>query len=162
MNLSSTVLILALIIGVGVVLGLALYAKKLWGEVGRRQKQAQAEHDRAKQQCLANLDVLSQAVIADQVDLIEGVLRCCVILDIYDAGLFERPALKPLLNIREKAQRFHTHDARQELTPRERMKEDKERLELAGEYRNDIRAAAFDIQTLSAGHAGAVMAHEAH
>ncbi|MCM2130742.1 DUF2489 domain-containing protein [Larsenimonas rhizosphaerae] len=133
------------------VAGLALYAHRLWKEVRVRQARAASEVERARVQCLANLDVISRAMLADQVDLVEGVLRACVIIDILDSTLFEREPLKVLPEIREKTAHLHTHQSRSELPARERMKEDRERLNIAGNYRDRIHAAAMELQGMCSG-----------
>ena len=119
--------------------------------VRSRQAKAASEIERARVQCMANLDVISRAMLADQVDLVEGVLRACVIVDILDSTLFDRESLKVLLEVRERTAHLHTHQSRSELSARERMKEDRERLNIAGNYRDRIHAAAMDLQAMCSG-----------
>ncbi|WP_136067623.1 DUF2489 domain-containing protein [Modicisalibacter radicis] len=124
------------------VLGLAAYAWRLWQEVRRRERFRAEEVRRANDNCLENLDIIARAMQAEQVDLTEGSLRCKVLLEIIDPRLLERESLQVFDEVHRRTAHLHTHTARQSLSPRERMSEDRERLALEAELRQRILAAA--------------------
>lgn len=132
------------LLGVAVIaiLGLAGYAWRLWHEVRRRERFRAEEVRRANDNCLESLDIIARAMKADQVDLTEGSLRCKVLLEIIDPRLLERESLQVFDEVHRRTAHLHTHTARQELSPRERMNEDRERLAVEAELRQRILAAA--------------------
>jgi len=128
--------------GLVIVIGLGGYALSLWREVGRRELFRREEVRRANDNCLESLDVIARAMLADQVDLVEGSLRCKVLLEIIDPVLLERSAFHVFVGVHRRTAHLHTHSARRALTPRQRMQEDRQRLAVAGELRQAIRDAA--------------------
>ena len=71
------------------MVSLAAYAWRLWREVERRKAFRAAEIARANQNCIDSLSALSQAMVERQVDMVEGALRCKVLLDIIDNRLVD-------------------------------------------------------------------------
>ncbi|MGC3872376.1 DUF2489 domain-containing protein [Halomonas sp. GXIMD04776] len=132
-------------IAIIVIIGLAGYALTLWREVKRRRTFREEEVRRANDNCLESLDVIARAMLAEQVDLIEGSLRCKVLLEIIDPALLERPTFKPFDDVHQRTAHLHTHSARRELTPRERFKEDRERIGVEEALHDDIQAAAAAV-----------------
>ncbi|WP_048306616.1 DUF2489 domain-containing protein [Halomonas sp. PR-M31] len=132
-------------IAVIVVVALAGYALKLLREVKRRQAFREDEIRRANNNCLESLEMIAQAMLADQVDLIEGSLRCKVLLEIIDPALLERRVFSPFGEVYQRTAHLHTHSARRALTPRERFKEDRERITVEQSLQDDIRTAASAV-----------------
>nr|WP_298372441.1 DUF2489 domain-containing protein [uncultured Halomonas sp.] len=132
-------------VAVIVVVALAGYALKLLREVKRRQAFREDEIRRANNNCLESLEMIAQAMLADQVDLIEGSLRCKVLLEIIDPALLERRAFSPFGEVYQRTAHLHTHSARRALTPRERFKEDRERITVEQSLQDDIRTAASAV-----------------
>ncbi len=124
------------------ILGLAGYAWRLWQEVRRREQFRVEEVRRANDNCLESLDIIARAMQAEQVGLTEGSLRCKVLLEIIDPRLLERESLQVFSEVHRRTAHLHTHTARRELSPRERMSEDRERLALEDELRPRILDAA--------------------
>ena len=75
-----------IVAGLAVVIlaGLGAYALTLWKEVRRREAFKREEVERANQQCLSSLDAIARSMISRQVDLVEGSMRCKVLLEIID------------------------------------------------------------------------------
>ncbi|SHE89587.1 Protein of unknown function [Modicisalibacter ilicicola DSM 19980] len=136
---------LLLALALAVVLGLAGYAWTLWREVRRRQAFREEEVRRANDNCLESLDMIARAMLAEQVDLTEGSLRCKVLLEIIDPALLERSIFQPFDQVHQRTAHLHTHSARQSLTPRERLEEDRQRLEVEDDLRDSILAAADGV-----------------
>ena len=78
----------------------------------------------------------------EQVDITEGAWRCKVLLEIIDPSLTERTEFKAFAEHYRRTQHLNTHSARQQLTARERMQEDKERLMAENDMREAVLKAA--------------------
>lgn len=133
-----------LLLGVAlvVVAGLGGYAWSLWREVRRREAFRQDEVRRANENCLESLDAIAKAMLQEQVDLVEGALRCKVLLEIIDPILLEREPFRVFATVQARTAHLHTHSARKNLTPRQRMQEDRERIGIEDEHRQDVMDAA--------------------
>ena len=140
--MSSTVAIILLVAAVAVVAGLCIYAWSLRKEVGRREAFRLDEDRRAQQNSLDNLDYVASALVQEQVDITEGAWRCKVLLDIIDPSLNERAQFQAFAELYRRTHHLKTHSARQQLSPRERMQEDKERLTVEDEMRKEVLKAA--------------------
>ncbi|WP_110656158.1 DUF2489 domain-containing protein [Salinicola halimionae] len=134
------------ILAVLIIAGLSIYAWRLWGEVKRRRAFRVAEIDRANQNCIDSLDALSQAMVERQVDMVEGALRCKVLLDIIDNRLVDREVWRVLGEVQVEAEHLHTHQSRRELSPRERHREDLQREEMAKRHDHRLHLAAVELR----------------
>ncbi|GHC27308.1 Protein of unknown function [Aidingimonas halophila] len=134
-----------LAVAILVVVGLSLYALRLWREVKRREAFKRDEINRANQQCLESLDAIAKAMLDDQVDLTEGALRCKVLLEIIDPDLTDQDRFRVFAETYARTSHLHTHSSRLALSPRDRMKEDRERLAIESELDATIREAAREI-----------------
>lgn len=135
----------ALILGgiaLAIIAGLAVYAFRLNKEVRRREALRDEEALRARDNCLENLELVASALVQQQVDITEGAWRCKVLLEIIDATLLERDAFRPFGEVYDRTRHLHTHDARMALSPKERFKEDQERIAVEDEYRQPVIEAA--------------------
>lgn len=140
--MTETTAWLLLLVALILIAGLAGYAYSLWREVGRRKRFREEEVQRANRNCLESLDGLARAMLAEQVDLTEGSLRCKVLLEIIDPRLIERNAFQVFAEVHRRTSHLHTHSARAALTPRERLGEDRERLAVEADLRQEVLAAA--------------------
>ncbi len=129
-----------------IIVGLSLYAWRLWREVRRREAFRVDEIARANRNCVESLDAISKAMIERQVDLVEGALRCKVLLDIIDNRLVERDSWRVFVDVQGQAAHLRTHEARRELSPRQRHREDLAREAIAREYEARLDAAAAELQ----------------
>lgn len=145
--MSSTSALLLLLVAVVVIAGLAGYAYRLRQEVKRRDAFRVAEDQQAQLNSLENLDWVTAALVQEQVDVTEGAWRCKVLLEIIDPSLTERPDFQAFSEHYERTKHLKTHSARQQLSPRERMQEDRERLEAEQQMRSDVLAAAQAVIT---------------
>jgi len=145
MSLASALLLLS--VAVVVIAGLAGYAYRLREEVKRRDAFRVAEDQQAQLNSLENLDWVTAALVQEQVDVTEGAWRCKVLLEIIDPSLTERPDFQAFSELYERTKHLKTHSARQQLSPRERMQEDRERLEAEQQLRSDVLAAAQAVIT---------------
>lgn len=140
--MNSKMALVLLAIGVAVIIGLGVYALVLRREVKRREAYRREEDRRAHQNSLENLDYVISALVQDQVDITEASWRCKVLLEIIDPSLTERPEFQAFAQVYQRTQHLKTHSARKQLSPKERMQEDKERLQVEDEMRPAVLAAA--------------------
>lgn len=140
--MTTTTALVLLVLGTVIIIGLAFYALTLWKEVRRRQRFHEDELRRAHENCLENLEIVASALVQEQVDITEGAWRCKQLLDILDPQLLERPSFKPFGEVYRLTQHLHTHSAREKLSPRDRMREDRERLAVEDEWRKPVLEAA--------------------
>lgn len=129
-----------------IIVGLSVYAWRLWHEVRRREAFRADEIARANRNCVESLDAISKAMVERQVDLIEGALRCKVLLDILDNRLVERDAWRVFADVQEQAAHLQTHGARRALSPRQRHREDLAREAIARQHEARLDAAAIELQ----------------
>lgn len=140
--MTTTTALILLALGLAIIAGLGAYAYTLWQEVRRRDAWRQDELRRAHENCLENLEMVAAALLQEQVDITEGSWRIKVLLEILDPRLSERPDFQPFGDVHARTRHLHTHSARKALTPRERMREDRERLEVEAELRQPVLDAA--------------------
>ncbi len=152
---TTTVLILAGI-GLAIIAGLAAYAFTLSREVRRRRAFSEAETQKAQDNCLENLEMVASSLLQGQVEVTEAAWRCKVLLEILDPRLMERETFRPFGEVHERTRHLHTHDARQSLTPKERFKEDRERLAVEDEMRDAVMEAAKAVLDFRRGWPGSL------
>lgn len=140
--MSFTAALAFLIVGIIIILALSVYAFSLRKEVKRRDAFLLDEELRAKQNSLENLDYIVNALVQEQVDITEGAWRCKVLLEIIDPSLVERPQFQAFADVYNRTRHLKTHSARKQLSPRDRMQEDRERLAVEDEMRPAVLAAA--------------------
>ncbi|GAA3895170.1 hypothetical protein GCM10022228_02790 [Halomonas cibimaris] len=128
--------------GTVVIFALGIYAIRLRREVKRRADFRKEEDARAITNSLENLDYVSTALVQDQVNITEGAWRCKVLLEIIEPSLVERQEFLAFSDVYSRTQHLKTHSARKALSPRERMREDKERLSVEKEMHQPVIEAA--------------------
>ena len=140
--MTTTTALLLIGIGLVIIAGLAAYAYTLRKEVLRRQAFREEEERRARENCLENLEIVASSLLQEQVDVTEASWRCKVLLEILDPSLMERAAFRPFGEVYDRTRHLSTHQARRALTPKERFKEDRERLAVEEELREAVLVAA--------------------
>ncbi|WP_163557521.1 DUF2489 domain-containing protein [Halomonas sp. NO4] len=140
--MTTTTALILLALALAIIAGLGAYAFTLWREVRRRQAFREDELRRAHENCLENLEMVASALVQEQVEVTEGAWRCKVLLEILDPGLIERPDFRVFGEVYARTSHLHTHSARHALSPRDRMREDRERLAVEDELRQPVLQAA--------------------
>lgn len=143
--MSTSVALSLLGIGLVVVVALAYYAVTLHKEVGRREVFRRNEDRRARDNALENLELVASALAQEQVDVTEGCWRCKVLLELLDPSLLERSEFRVFVVVYEETRHLHTHDARKQLTARQRFDEDRHRLEVEDRRSQEVLAAAKSV-----------------
>ncbi|WP_192034337.1 DUF2489 domain-containing protein [Halomonas sp. YLGW01] len=132
-------------LAVVILAGLGAYAFTLWKEVRRREAFKRDEVERANQQCLYSLDAIARSMISRQVDLVEGSLRCKVLLEIIDPSLLQRTDFSVFADVHERTSHLRTHSARKELSLKERLDEDRQRMAVEAEFETPLVEAARGV-----------------
>ncbi|WP_176504112.1 DUF2489 domain-containing protein [Cobetia sp. 5-11-6-3] len=140
MSLSTSIILI--VIALIIIAGLTAYALKLRREVREREALRAEELTRARANCLESLEAIARAMQAGQVDLVEGGLRCKVLIEILDTSLAEDDVLGAFGTLHGRVSHLHTHSARKALSPRERLAEDKERIAVEEEMAKPLQQAA--------------------
>jgi len=129
--------------GVAVAL-LAMYAVYLWMKVWQQEKAITRAQDERVEQLQGQLAVMTRAVLTEQVNLTEGVLRIAAMLH-----TIEQPLNADVAAIHEMADvalQFDIGEARKRLPREERERQDKIREELEKRYEVPIKAAVERLQ----------------
>ncbi len=142
---SQTWAITLLCLAVVIVGALVVIVLRMSRELRRRRQRQMQEKAQAEYQCLSNLNVIGRAMQAGQMDLVEGCLRARVIIDILDADWWQDEQLAVIALVSDGTTHLHTHQARSTLTARERMQEDRHRLQLVSEHEANILQAAQQL-----------------
>lgn len=145
--MSETIAWIVAGLAVVILAGLGAYAFTLWKEVRRREAFKREEAERANQQCLASLDAIARSMISRQVDLVEGSMRCKVLLEIIDPALLQRDSFRVFGDVHGRTEHLHTHSARKELTLKERLDEDRQRIAVEEEFETPLIEAAHGVLT---------------
>lgn len=140
--MSLSLAVVFFIAGAVIIGTLAIYAARLRQEVKRREAFRREEDTRAITNSLENLDYVTKALVQGQVEITEGAWRCKVLLEIIEPSLASREEFSAFSEVYSRTQHLKTHSARSQLTPRERMAEDKERLQVESDMRKSVIQAA--------------------
>ncbi|MBS4153420.1 DUF2489 domain-containing protein [Cobetia sp. MC34] len=143
--MSLTISIILAVIAIIIIAGLAFYALKLRREVKVREARREQELIQARANCLESLEAIARAMQAGQVDMVEGGLRCKVLIEILDTRLAEDDVLSVFGVLHGRVSHLHTHSARKELSPRERLAEDKERIAVEEALAESLQLAASRV-----------------
>jgi|GEM_PF-2091205 len=132
--------------GGALVLGLAAYAAYLWAQVLRLEQVKQKVKQERLQQLQGQLAVMTRAVLTEQVNLTEGVLRISAMLQ-----TIEEPVAADVAVIHEMAEtalQFAIGEARSQLPRAEREHQDEVREALESRYEEAVKAAAKRLQAV--------------
>ena len=110
-----------LIAAAACVLGLIIYAGLLWRRVGLAEQQRQQQRAQQKAQRHADLSILAEGFLSEQMPWAEGCIRIKVILDHYDYELGMQPEYQVLHNIFSATENIPTHDAWRALSSAEKQ-----------------------------------------
>lgn len=142
-------LTLMVVIAVAIVLGLAGYAGWLLWKLRQQRQVLQRREDefqRKKQEhedyLIDSIQIIAQNLVSDDLNLSEGSIRLKFLLDGLGLPDEERAAFNALDELYEKVRDFDTHEARKQLSPRERNAQDRAREAHEAVHREPVMAAA--------------------
>ncbi|NTS78665.1 DUF2489 domain-containing protein [Catenovulum sp. SM1970] len=137
-----------------IIAGLSFYAGRLLfllkKQKEKQQKAEQAFVEKIQQRRQFQQDsirTIAKAVVEEQCELSEGAIRICVLLDNAaareQAFASEYPSFYQLYN---NIKSFPTHEARKELSKKERMRQDMQRWNWEGELKDGMLAEAEKLK----------------
>ena len=144
----STISILTLL-AILIVLVLAVVAGIMWHKVylyrqnARKQKSLQLEQRRKQRaEIIESITVISRTLLAGEMNESEGAIRLKVLLDNLYLSEEERRRFPTVETMYEQVKDFDTHEARQQLPKKERMKQDLARNKIEVQYKDQLLADA--------------------
>ncbi|WP_369857565.1 DUF2489 domain-containing protein [Candidatus Thalassolituus haligoni] len=141
-------LILTAVIGIAVITLLSLYAWHLTHKVRQVEAEQQAQAATAEQQLrrhqqglVQDVRFLARAILSDQCDITEGVLRLHHIISGLDPLVWQHDKLTVLRTFHEQVADMPILDAYKKLAPKQQFAIDTRRIHLEGEYKASIEHA---------------------
>jgi hypothetical protein len=132
--------------GLVIVAVLAAIAWRLQRQVRQQQREraiAQAAYDKKTNErrdfVLHSLEIISTNVLEEGLNLTEATIRCKILLDSLELPEVERQHYKVLDQVFDQVQEFDTHQARKDLTPAERLRQDLRREEIESEFETTLK-----------------------
>lgn len=123
----------------------------------RRQEREREEHQAAYDQktearrafVLQSLEIISTNVLEEDLNLTEATIRCKILLDSLELPEAERQSYQVLDQVFEQVQGFDTHQARKDLTPAERHRQDQQREKIELEFETPLKACFTRLQQIN-------------
>ncbi|KAE9535356.1 coproporphyrinogen III oxidase [Ursidibacter arcticus] len=136
-----------LILAVLVLISMAGYAISLFMKLNRQQKQLKQAKNARYLNILDSIDVIARAMLVEQCDFSEGVLRLKPLLDVLGKKLSQFPAMWELYQVVES---MPILEERKTLKRNERMKLDLEReakeAELAEQIKTELQQLLAEME----------------
>ncbi|MEX0624762.1 DUF2489 domain-containing protein [Saccharospirillum sp.] len=148
--MNSWILYSLALAAIAIITVLAIVAWRLQRQV-RQKEQERAQVKAAYEQktearrafVLQSLEIISTNALEEDLNLTEATIRCKILLDSLEMPETERQSYQILDQVFEQVQGFDTHQARKDLTPAERHKQDQQR----GKIESEFEAALKDCFT---------------
>lgn len=128
-----------------IILVLALTAAYFWLKVSRQQKnqrQLQAEQQTAlmekRRNIATDIQFIANAMLEGQCEITEGSIRIASLMKALDTELIQQPEFSAIFALYQNSRQLATHQAYQELSAKERLRQDKIRLTLEDDYSEQI------------------------
>lgn len=139
-----------------IILALAFYAGWLLWRLHRQKQTLQAheaEFERRKQAhedyLISSIQIIAQNMVSDDLNISEGSIRLKHLLDGLGLPDDERARFDAVDRLYEKVCEFDTHEARQQLPPRERRAQDEAREQHEREHRETVLTVAQSLTVYS-------------
>lgn len=130
-----------------IILSMAGYAARLWLKIYRQNRQIKQAQAVRFERILESVEIIAKAMLSEQCDLSEGVLRLKPLLDVLGKPLNRFAAMWALF---ETVQDMPILEARKQLKRNERMKFDLEReakeVELAEQIKTELAVLLEEMQ----------------
>lgn len=139
------ILTILVLVAVAIVLALAVYAGWLLWKL-HEQKKTLAEHDAVFAQkkiehedyLIDSIRIIAQNLVEEDLNVSEGAIRLKFLLDGLGLPEEERTRFLALDALHGKVKDFDTHEARKQLSPKERMRQDSEREAHEADHRDHV------------------------
>lgn len=130
-----------------IILSMAAYAARLWLKIYRQNSQIKQAQAVRFERIFESVEIIAKAMLSEQCDLSEGVLRLKPLLDVLGKPLNRFAAMWALF---ETVQDMPILEARKQLKRNERMKFDLEReakeVELAEQIKTELAVLLEEMQ----------------
>ena len=135
-----------IILAILILVSLTAYAVSLFLKLQKQKKQIQQAKNARYQNVVESIDIIARAMLAEQCDFSEGVLRLKPLLDVLGKKLSAFPAMWALYQVVEN---MPILEARKQLKRNERMKLDLEReakeAELSEQIKQELHQLCDDV-----------------
>ena len=144
--------VIALIIGALVIVALGIYAGRLLYMLRRQKEQQKHIRDKRIASMQSSIQTIAFAMLQQQCDLSEGVIRICRLLEALPiAPLPDFEAKYPAIHgLFHKVKEYPTHEIRNALSKTERRSQDKEREQFESEFESAILKEVEDLRNFQA------------
>lgn len=139
------ILTILVLVAVAIVLLLSVYAGWLLWKL-HEQKKTLAEHDAVFAQkkiehedyLVESIQIIAQNMVEEDLNISEGATRLKFLLDGLGLPEEERTRFLALDALYEKIKEYDTHEARKQLSPKERLRQDNEREAHEADHRDHV------------------------
>lgn len=146
---------LAAVIAVLIIVGLAIYAGYLFNQVGKQRKRQDeletAAADTIRQlgedvldSQVRSLKIFTRLMLQDEMNLTEGAIRIKVVLD-HMLTVCQRGPYQAIYTLYDKTEHLARSEIRAKLPKRERMQQDMQRMALEAEYHDSVMLAVQQL-----------------
>jgi len=148
---------LLLLLAAIIIASLSIYAYRLTSQVkeqeAQREKASEAALEKQRKQTLyieESLQVISANVLDENLNLSEATIRCKMLLDALLLGPELRQPYQILDVVFEQVKDFDTHQARKQLTSKQRQAQDAQREAIENEHREALMACFTELRQFKA------------
>ena len=134
-----------------IVASLSFYAGKLLWQLKRQEKRQQQARQKRIDNITSSIHVIAKAMEQQQCDLSEGCIRLCNLLPAIPLEkLPDYPSVYPsIYTLYRKVEDMPTHKAREQLSKKERLKQDYQRAEWEAELETAILPELAKLKSFS-------------
>lgn len=138
-------------VGFGIVIVLGLYAGKLLYQLKQQTIKQNTVKQQRKENIQSSIQTIAFAMLQQQCDLSEGVIRICRLLEVIPVSpIPDYPALYPHIHaLFDRVKEFATHEARQKLTKKDLRKQDQQREQFESEYESAVLNEAKKLRNFT-------------
>lgn len=139
-----------------IIVVLAAIAWRLQHQVRQQQRereQQQGAYDKKTEErhafVLQSLEIISTNVLEQDLNLTEATIRCKILLDSLELSQVERQRYEVLDQMFDQVHHFDTHQARKDLTPAQRHRQDQQREKIEGEFEAALKDCFSRLQQIN-------------
>lgn len=154
--MNSWILYSLALVAIVIIAVLATIAWRLQRQVRQQEQareQAQAAYDEKTEArrafVLQSLEIISTNVLEEGLNLTEATIRCKILLDSLELPDAERQSYQVLDQVFDQVQGFDTHQARKDLTPAERQRQDQQREKIESEFEAALKDCFTRLQQIN-------------
>ena len=110
------------LVGGSIVVAMLLYLIRLWRILNQQQRDILQAQQQRQERLKESIEIIAKAMLSGDCDLSEGVLRLKMLLE--PLGRVKLQAYPAMFELYQVVQDMPTHEARKQLTKKERMRQD--------------------------------------